>query len=97
PDNKVMAWQYLQALPQIAAGASNKLWIVPAELTKLLDGIASRFGDLTEVAGAGAKARAAGDDAEREVARMSEEAAQAVREIETESAAESQNRPIAEQ
>src|ERR687890_556107 len=29
PDNKVMAWQYLQALPQIAAGASNKLWIVP--------------------------------------------------------------------
>jgi regulator of protease activity HflC (stomatin/prohibitin superfamily) len=84
PDNKVMAWQYLQALPQIAAGASNKLWIIPAELTKLLDGIANRFGDLTEVPDAGAKAREAGDEAEREVAQMSADAAQAVREIETE-------------
>jgi regulator of protease activity HflC (stomatin/prohibitin superfamily) len=84
PDNKVMAWQYLQALPQIAAGASNKLWIIPAELTKLLDGIANRFGDLIEVPGAGAKARAAGDETEREVAQMSADAAKAVREIETE-------------
>ena len=39
PDSKVMAYQYLQALPQIAAGASNKIWIVPAELTKALEGI----------------------------------------------------------
>src|ERR687890_97773 len=29
PSQKVLAYQYLQALPQIAAGASNKLWIVP--------------------------------------------------------------------
>jgi regulator of protease activity HflC (stomatin/prohibitin superfamily) len=47
PDSKVMAYQYLQALPQIAAGASNKIWIVPAELTKALEGIAGAFGGLT--------------------------------------------------
>lgn len=84
PDNKVMAWQYLQALPQIAAGASNKLWIIPAEITKLLEGISYRFGDLTESPAAAASAKAAGEEAEREVAKMSEDAAQAVREIESE-------------
>jgi regulator of protease activity HflC (stomatin/prohibitin superfamily) len=46
-DSKVMAYQYLQALPQIAAGAANKIWIVPAELTKALEGIAGAFGGLT--------------------------------------------------
>jgi regulator of protease activity HflC (stomatin/prohibitin superfamily) len=84
PDNKVMAWQYLQALPQIAAGASNKLWIIPAEVTKLLEGISSRFGDLVEAPGAAAAAKNAGDQAEREVARMSAEAEAAVRQIESE-------------
>jgi hypothetical protein len=39
PDPKVLAYQYLQALPQIAAGQSNKLWIIPAEMTKALEGI----------------------------------------------------------
>jgi len=46
PDSKVMAYQYLQTLPQIAAGASNKLWIVPAELTKALEGVGNAIGGL---------------------------------------------------
>jgi regulator of protease activity HflC (stomatin/prohibitin superfamily) len=46
PDSKVMAYQYLQALPQIAAGASNKIWIVPVELTKALEGIGGALGGL---------------------------------------------------
>jgi regulator of protease activity HflC (stomatin/prohibitin superfamily) len=46
-DSKVMAYQYLQALPQIAAGASNKVWVVPAELTRALEGIGSALGGLT--------------------------------------------------
>jgi regulator of protease activity HflC (stomatin/prohibitin superfamily) len=49
PDSTVMAYQYLQALPQIAAGASNKLWIVPAELTKALEGIGGALGGLTSM------------------------------------------------
>jgi regulator of protease activity HflC (stomatin/prohibitin superfamily) len=39
PDPKVLAYQYLQALPQIAAGQANKVWIVPAEMTRALEGI----------------------------------------------------------
>ncbi len=51
PDSKVMAYQYLQALPQIAAGAANKVWIVPAEFTKALDGIGGALGGLGSLAG----------------------------------------------
>src|ERR671923_1634230 len=39
PSQKVLAYQYLQALPQIAAGQSNQVWIVPAVLTKALASI----------------------------------------------------------
>ena len=46
PDSKVLAYQYLQALPQIAAGPANKVWIVPAELTKALEGIGGALGGL---------------------------------------------------
>jgi regulator of protease activity HflC (stomatin/prohibitin superfamily) len=41
PDPKVLAYQYLQALPQIAQGSANKLWIIPAEMTQALTGISS--------------------------------------------------------
>jgi regulator of protease activity HflC (stomatin/prohibitin superfamily) len=46
PDAKVLAYQYLQALPQIAAGQANKIWIVPVELTKALEGISGALGGL---------------------------------------------------
>jgi len=39
PDSKLLAYQYLQALPQIAQGPSNKMWIVPSELTAALKGV----------------------------------------------------------
>jgi regulator of protease activity HflC (stomatin/prohibitin superfamily) len=48
PDPKVLAYQYLQALPQIAAGQANKVWIVPIELTRALDGIGGALGGLTQ-------------------------------------------------
>ncbi|WP_345633293.1 SPFH domain-containing protein [Rugosimonospora acidiphila] len=51
PDSKVLAYQYLQALPQIAAGQSNKVWIVPAELTKALEGIGGALGGLVQDTG----------------------------------------------
>ena len=46
PDSKVLAYQYLQALPQIAAGAANKIWVVPVELTRALEGIGGALGGL---------------------------------------------------
>jgi regulator of protease activity HflC (stomatin/prohibitin superfamily) len=36
PDPKLLAYQYLQVLPQIAQGDSNKMWIIPSELTQAL-------------------------------------------------------------
>ena len=36
PDPQLLAYQYVQALPQIAAGDSNKVWIVPAEFQRAL-------------------------------------------------------------
>jgi regulator of protease activity HflC (stomatin/prohibitin superfamily) len=36
PDPKLLAYQYLQILPQIAQGDANKVWIIPSEITKAL-------------------------------------------------------------
>ncbi|SDQ43154.1 SPFH domain-containing protein [Quadrisphaera sp. DSM 44207] len=44
PDPALLAYQYLQVLPQIAQGASNKVWVVPAELTEALRGVGSALG-----------------------------------------------------
>src|SRR5213594_1312457 len=35
-DPKLLAYQYLQMLPQIAQGESNKVWIIPSEITRAL-------------------------------------------------------------
>jgi regulator of protease activity HflC (stomatin/prohibitin superfamily) len=39
PDPKLLAYQYLQMLPQIAQGDANKMWIVPSEFSKALEGL----------------------------------------------------------
>ncbi|CAN5150397.1 SPFH domain-containing protein [soil metagenome] len=44
PDSKLLAYQYLQMLPKIAEGASNKLWIIPSELTEAIKSITAGFG-----------------------------------------------------
>jgi regulator of protease activity HflC (stomatin/prohibitin superfamily) len=41
PDPKLLAYQYLQMLPQIAQGESNKMWIIPSELTQALGRLGS--------------------------------------------------------
>ena len=35
-DPKLLAYQYLQVLPQIAQGEANKVWIIPSEVTQAL-------------------------------------------------------------
>jgi regulator of protease activity HflC (stomatin/prohibitin superfamily) len=35
-DPQLLAYQYLQVLPQIAQGESNKVWIIPSEVTRAL-------------------------------------------------------------
>ncbi len=40
-DPKLLAYQYLQMLPQIAQGKSNKVWIIPSEFTQALGRLGS--------------------------------------------------------
>ncbi|MEO6884942.1 MAG: SPFH domain-containing protein, partial [Jatrophihabitantaceae bacterium] len=44
PDPALLAYQYLQTLPQIAQGDANKMWIVPSEFNKALEGLAKLGG-----------------------------------------------------
>ena len=44
PDQELLAYQYMQMLPQIAQGDANKLWIVPSEIGKALEGIGGLLG-----------------------------------------------------
>ena len=48
PDQSLLAYQYLQMMPKIAAGDANKVWVIPSEITKALEGLGS---SLHEVAG----------------------------------------------
>src|SRR5919205_103549 len=43
PDPQLLAYQYLQVLPQIAQGDANKVWIIPSQLTRALGGISDRL------------------------------------------------------
>ncbi|MEU5859702.1 SPFH domain-containing protein [Nonomuraea sp. NPDC047529] len=43
PDQRLLAYQYLQTLPEIAKGDANKLWIVPSEMGKVLEGLGGLF------------------------------------------------------
>jgi regulator of protease activity HflC (stomatin/prohibitin superfamily) len=48
PDQALLAYQYLQMMPKIAEGDANKVWVVPSEITKALEGLGSA---VHEVAG----------------------------------------------
>jgi regulator of protease activity HflC (stomatin/prohibitin superfamily) len=49
PDQRLLAYQYMQMLPQIAQGDANKVWIVPSEIGKALEGIGGFFNPATAV------------------------------------------------
>jgi regulator of protease activity HflC (stomatin/prohibitin superfamily) len=63
PDAELLAYQYLQMLPQIAQGTANKLWIVPSEMGKALEGLGSIVGGLTGGGSNGASSNGAAPDA----------------------------------
>ncbi|HWH43171.1 MAG TPA: SPFH domain-containing protein [Thermoleophilaceae bacterium] len=50
-DPKLLAYQYLQVLPQIAQGESNKVWIIPSEVTSALGKLGGALGSLGEDSG----------------------------------------------
>src|SRR3954454_9384293 len=46
PDAELLAYQYLQMLPQIAQGESNKLWIIPSDLQQTIGRVAGAVKEL---------------------------------------------------
>src|SRR5467141_2368318 len=44
PDPQLLAYQYLQMLPQIASGDSNKVWIIPSEFQQAIGKIGGALG-----------------------------------------------------
>ncbi|MFD1544337.1 SPFH domain-containing protein [Nonomuraea guangzhouensis] len=43
PDQRLLAYQYLQMLPEIAKGDANKIWIVPSEMGRALENLGGLF------------------------------------------------------
>jgi len=52
PDPKLLAYQYLQTLPQLASAPGNTVWMIPSELTTALKAVTSAFnGDESAASG----------------------------------------------
>jgi regulator of protease activity HflC (stomatin/prohibitin superfamily) len=51
PDQALLAYQYLQMLPKIAEGDANKVWIVPSEIGRALEGLGSTLGSIQGIDG----------------------------------------------
>jgi regulator of protease activity HflC (stomatin/prohibitin superfamily) len=46
PDAELLAYQYLQTLPQIARGEANKVWIIPSDLQQAVGRVAGAVKDI---------------------------------------------------
>ena len=44
PTPELLAYQYLQTLPQLAQGDANKVWMIPSDFGKSLEGFAKMLG-----------------------------------------------------
>src|SRR5499425_400411 len=91
-DSKVLAYQYLQTLPQLAQAQGNTFWVIPSEVTTALNALASAFsgegasppavpgpGEVTEAAAAALPAdgpKQPGTGANRDLARAERAAAE---------------------
>jgi regulator of protease activity HflC (stomatin/prohibitin superfamily) len=60
PDPKLLAYQYLQTLPQLAQGPGNTFWVIPSEVTTALKAVTSAFGGKPEEEPAPGPSQAAG-------------------------------------
>ena len=82
PDQALLAYQYLQMLPQLAQGDANKVFVVPSEYSQAFAGLQAAFAN-----GAGPQQqprkrpnRDGAGEAERQAAADAEEAARAAQE-----------------
>jgi hypothetical protein len=54
PDERLLSYQYLQMLPQLAQGPANKIFIIPSEFNQALGNLGNALSGLT---GGGSRAR----------------------------------------
>lgn len=48
PDQELLSYQYLQMLPELAKGESNKIFVIPSEFNQALGGLGSAVSKLTQ-------------------------------------------------
>jgi len=84
PDQALLAYQYMQMLPNLAKGDANKVWIVPSELNDALKGLGSAVGGAVGEITSGIPASAKGNfsappkiDVQREITQQNAEEAAA--------------------
>jgi len=63
PDPELLAYQYVQALPQVAQSQGSTVWVIPSEVTTALRTLSSAFGNSHEDPAAGREPAAPADDA----------------------------------
>ena len=87
PDQSLLAYQYLQMMPKIAEGDANKVWILPSEFTKALEGLGSSIHEIAGIpaqdrrpaqAGRGAHDRAAAPTPDSSLSKAHEEVQKAI-------------------
>jgi hypothetical protein len=79
PDPKLLAYQYLQVLPQLAKGENNTFWVIPSEVTSALQGVSKAFTEALPPTAAIRQETASESTAiEEEIAKATEAAAEAV-------------------
>lgn len=85
PDPKLLAYQYLQVLPQLAQGEGNTFWVIPSEVTTALRDVSKAFSETLPRSAAATTddaVAAATAQAEKDVAQAGEAAAIAVADAE---------------
>lgn len=79
PDPKLLAYQYLQALPQLAQGSGSTFWVIPSEVTSALQGVSRAFSEALPQSSA-TRERSSDDRAAQKAADDTAQAAEAAAE-----------------
>ncbi|WP_113701415.1 SPFH domain-containing protein [Nonomuraea lactucae] len=90
PDPKLLAYQYLQVLPQLAQGSGNTFWVIPSEVTSALQGVSKAFTEALPRSTATRDEIPESAEMDEEIAKAAEAAAEAVADAQE---AESPNGP----
>jgi len=84
PDERLLSYQYLQMLPQLAQGPANKIFVIPGEFSHALSNLTQRLAAPPDGPPPAPRPRQVSAEASAAAAADAEEAAKAAREAEQE-------------